>query len=402
MSRRLRIGFFTDSYLPVTHGVEVSIETFRRNLERAGHKVFVYAPAVPGYTDTNRRVFRFKSIRVIDTPEMRLAFPVVEGGNIRNLTRFPLDVVHVHTPFTVGLLGKYIASHQHIPIVYTHHTHYPEYAKAYLKERVVLPFLAKSLSAWFSNISDAVIAPSPKIKALLKAYGVQKPIHVLPTGIRLQQFRRTRTCARKARALRMRLAIAAHVPVLLFVGRLGREKNIEFLIRAFAELRKIQPEGVFVVVGDGPIREQLKALVTRLALKKSTVFTGSVAHAQIAAYYQAADLFVFSSLTDTQGIVLLEAISSGLPVVALRDEAFTLMVKNRRNGILLRPDVSPELFAKRLAGLLRNRAQWRRFSVASTRIAREFSEAKQARRLTRLYESLVDAADECRELLEGR
>jgi 1,2-diacylglycerol 3-alpha-glucosyltransferase len=389
MIPRLRIGFFTDSYLPATHGVEVSIETFRRNLERAGHQVFVYAPAVPGYTDSNRRVFRLKSIRVIDTPEMRLAFPVVEDGNIRELTRLPLDTVHVHTPFTVGLLGKYIATHQHVPIIYTHHTHYPEYAKAYLKERVVLPFLAKSLSAWFSNISDAVIAPSPKIRALLRSYGVQKPIYVLPTGIRLQQFRRTRTCARKARALRLRLGIAPVAKVLLFVGRLGREKNIDFVICAFAELKKMRREVRLVLVGDGPIRDQLKSLVTRLGLKEATSFTGSVAHAEIVSYYQAADLFVFSSLTDTQGIVVLEAIASGLPVVALRDEAFTSMVKNGRNGFLLRPDASHALFARRVAALLANQTRWRQFSAASVRIAREFSEEEQARRLTRVYDKCV-------------
>jgi 1,2-diacylglycerol 3-alpha-glucosyltransferase len=389
MTPRLRIGFFTDSYLPATHGVEVSIETFRRNLERAGHQVFVYAPAVPGYTDSNRRVFRMKSIRVIDTPEMRLAFPVVEHGNIRELTQFPLDIVHAHTPFTVGLLGKYIATHQHVPIIYTHHTHYPEYAKAYLKERVVLPFLAKSLSAWFSNISDAVIAPSPKIKALLRAYGVQKPIYILPTGIRLQQFRRTRTSARRARALRRRLGIVPGAEMLVFVGRLGREKNIEFVIRAFAELRKRRREVTLVLVGDGPIRDQLESLATRLALKNATIFTGSVSHAEIASYYQAADLFVFSSLTDTQGIVVLEAIASGLPVVALRDEAFTSMVKNGRNGFLLRPDASHALFARRVAAVLENQTRWRQFSAASVRIAREFSEEEQARRLTRVYDKCV-------------
>lgn len=253
----------------------------------------------------------------------------------------------------------------------------------------MLPFLAKSLSAWFSNISDAVIAPSPKIRALLRAYGVQKPIYVLPTGIRLQQFRRTRTCARKARALRVRLGIAPGAKVLLFVGRLGREKNIEFVIRAFAELRKMRGEVDFVLVGEGPIRDQLKSLVTRLALKEATIFTGPITHAEIAPYYQAADLFVFSSLTDTQGIVVLEAIASGLPVVALRDEAFTSMVKNGRNGFLLRPDASHTLFARRSAALLENHAQWRRFSAASTRIARAFSEEEQGRRLTRLYDKFV-------------
>jgi glycosyltransferase involved in cell wall biosynthesis len=385
----VRIGFFTDSYLPATHGVEVSIETFRVNLEKAGHDVFVYAPAVPGYVDANQRVFRLKSIRVIDNPEMRMALPMVEDGSVRALTRVPLDIVHVHTPFTIGLLGKYIATHQHIPIIYTHHTHYPEYAKAYLKERVVLPFLARSLSAWFSNVSDAVIAPSPKIQTLLRAYGVHKPIYVLPTGIRLQQFRKTRARARRARALRMRLGIAPGSEVLIFVGRLGREKNIEFLIRAFAELRKMRRMVIFVLVGDGPIRDRLRALVTRLGLSEATIFTGPVAHAEMAGYYQAANLFVFSSLTDTQGIVVLEAIASGLPVVALRDRAFTSIVKNGRNGVLLQPGASPVRFAGRVAALLENQTQWRRFSAASVRIAQGFSEEEQARKLTRLYEKFA-------------
>ena len=384
----MRIGFFTDSYLPATHGVEVSIETFRTNLEKAGHKVFVYAPAVPGYSDTNRRVFRLKSVRVIDNPEMRLAFPVVEDGHIRELVRFKLDIVHVHTPFTVGLLGKYIATHQGIPIFYTHHTHYPEYAKAYLKERVVLPYLAQSLSAWFANLSDTVIAPSPKIKAILRTYGVRTPIHVLPTGLRLRQFRRTPTCARNARALRAQLAIGPGAKVLLFVGRLGTEKNIEFLVRAFEALRTIRRDVHFVLVGDGPIRNRLQSLVTRLALNDAVIFGGPVAHGKIAAYYQAADLFVFSSLTDTQGIVVLEAIASGLPVVALRDEAFTLMVKNGRNGFLVRPTASPMQFARRIAVLLQDERKWRTFAATSTQVAREFSEEEQARKLARLYETV--------------
>jgi 1,2-diacylglycerol 3-alpha-glucosyltransferase len=384
----LRIGFFTDSYLPATHGVEVSIETFRTNLEKAGHKVFVYAPAVPGYVDTNRRVFRLKSVRVIDNPEMRLAFPVVEGGSIRELARFKLDIVHVHTPFTLGLLGKYIATHQGIPILYTHHTDYPEYAKAYLKERVVLPYLARSLSAWFANISDAVVAPSPKIKALLRAYRVHKPIYVLPTGIELRRFRRTPTCARKARALRTRLAIGPGAKVLLFVGRLGTEKNIEFFVRAFDQLRATRRDVHLVLEGDGPIRRGLQSLVTRLALGDAVTITGAVAHEEVGPYYQAADLFVFSSLTDTQGIVVLEAIASGLPVVALRDGAFTLMVKNGRNGFLVRPTASPTRFASRIAALLQNQRKWQQFAAASARIARAFSEQEQARQLASLYDTL--------------
>jgi Glycosyl transferases group 1 len=148
-------------------------------------------------------------------------------------------------------------------------------------------------------------------------------------------FRRTQTWARKARALRARLGIIPTAKVLLFVGRLGREKNVEFLIRAFAALRPLRPDVRLVIVGDGPIRNHLESLATRLTITNEATLTGSVAHAEIALYYQAADVFLFSSLTDTQGIVVLEAIASGLPVIALRDEAFTLMVKDGRNGLLL-------------------------------------------------------------------
>lgn len=143
-----------------------------------------------------------------------------------------------------------------------------------------------------------------------------------------------------------------------------------------------------MLVGDGPIRRGLQSLVSRLALGDAVTLTGPVAHEEVAPYYQAADLFVFSSLTDTQGIVVLEAIASGLPVVALRDDAFTLMVKNGRNGFLVRPTASATQFASRIAALLQNQRKWQQFAAASARIARAFSEQEQARQLARLYDTL--------------
>jgi glycosyltransferase involved in cell wall biosynthesis len=387
----VRIGFFTDSYLPALHGVEVSIEAFRRSLQHAGHEVFVYAPAVPHYRDTNRRVFRLKSVRVIEKPEMRLAFPFVEHGRLRDLLRVRLDIVHAHTPFTMGLLAKHISVQQRIPIVYTHHTHYPEYAKAYLKERFVLPYLAQALSAWFSNISDAVLAPSPKIKRLLRTYGVTRPIHVLPTGIRLAQFRRTRTSQERARALRRRLGIDDAAKVLLFVGRMGREKNVEFLIRVFSELHAQRTDVVLILVGDGPVLPQLKSLANALRLG-DIVFAGAIPHAEIAAWYQASDLFLFASLTDTQGLVILEALASGLGVIALRDAAFTDIVSDRKNGLLIAPNASARVFARRVDMALRNAALRRAFAKNAHETACRFAEQEQAKKLSRIYERLVAQA----------
>jgi len=384
----MRIGFFTDSYLPALHGVEVSIEAFRHSLQRARHEVFVYAPAVPRYRDTNRRVFRFKSVRVIEKPEMRLAFPFAEHGHLRDLFRVRLDIVHAHTPFTMGLLAKHTAVRQRIPLVYTHHTHYPEYAKAYFRERLVFPYLAQALSAWFSNTSDAVLAPSPKIKRLLRTYGVTKPIHVLPTGIKLTQSCRTRTSREKARALRRRLGIADTANVLLFVGRMGREKNVEFLIRAFSELHAQRTDVAFVLVGDGPILPQLKSLARELRLA-DTVFVGAIPHDEIAAWYQMSDLFLFASLTDTQGIVILEALASGLGVIALRDAAFTDIVINGQDGLLIAPNASPRVFAGRVEMILSHPALRRRFATNALATAHDFSQDVQAEKLTRIYERLV-------------
>jgi glycosyltransferase involved in cell wall biosynthesis len=384
----VRIGFFTDSYLPALHGVEVSIEAFRKSLQKAGHEVFVYAPAVPHYRDTNRRVFRLKSVRVIEKPEMRLAFPFVEHGHLRDLLRVKLDIAHAHTPFTMGLLAKHVSVRQRIPLVYTHHTHYPEYAKAYLREPLVFPYLAQALSAWFSNTSDAVLAPSPKIKRLLRTYGVTKPIHVLPTGIKPTQFRKTRTSQDRARALRRRLDIDDSAKVLLFVGRMGREKNVEFLIRAFSELRAQHADVAFILVGDGPILPQLKSLAKELRLA-DIVFAGAIPHNEIAAWYQMSDLFLFASLTDTQGIVILEALASSLGVIALRDAAFTDIVINGKNGLLTAPNASPRVFAARVDMALSDPALRRVFARNARETARRFAEHEQAKKLIRIYERLA-------------
>jgi glycosyltransferase involved in cell wall biosynthesis len=384
----VRIGFFTDSYLPALHGVEVSIEAFRQSLEKAGHEIFVFAPAVPGYTDTNPNVFRLKSLRVIEKPEMRLAFPFAERGHMRDLLQVKLDIVHAHTPFTLGLVARHISARQGIPLVYTHHTHYPEYAKAYLKDPLILPVLAQALSTWFSNLADEVIAPSPKIKRLLKTYGVTRPIHVLPTGVSLAQFRNTRVTHQRARALRKRLGIDRRATVLLFVGRMGREKNIEFLIRAFAELRNHRADVAFLLVGDGPFLPQLRLLAKRLGAR-DIVFAGAVEHEQVPVYYQAANLFVFASRTDTQGIVILEALASRIGVVALRDAAFTDMVIDGRTGLLVDPRASPRSFASRVTTLVDTPRLLRRFGKNALHMAGHFAEDEQAKKLSDIYQRLA-------------
>ncbi len=382
----MRIGFFSDSYLPAVHGVEISMEAFRTNLEKIGHEVFVYAPRSPGYKDKNPKVFRLESVRVVKEPEMRLAFPLAHEGKLKDIVNFKLDVAHAHTPFSLGLLGKFIATRQKIPFIYTHHTHYPEYAKAYFKEEFIIPKIAKAWSAWFCEMADAVIAPSHKIENLLRGYGVKKPIYILPTGIDLKFFKKTGKSRKSARSLRKKLGLSGKDKLLIFVGRIGREKNIEFLVKAAAAVSKKRKDVKFLIVGAGPYLQKYETAAKKLGLDNVT-FTGAVPHKNLPFYYQAADLFIFASLTETQGIVILEAMASGLPVIALKDDAFKGIVADEKNGFLVDAESSPKFFIDKALEILDDGALHGKFSRASLKIAANFSEEKQAEKLAGIYKN---------------
>ncbi|MDE2001792.1 MAG: glycosyltransferase [Patescibacteria group bacterium] len=383
----MRIGFFTDSYLPTVHGVEISIDTFRKDLEKLGHKVFVYAPYTPGYKDKSREIFRMDSVRVIRKPEMRLAFPIVHDGNLRKLIDFKLDIVHAQTPFSMGLLGKFVSERQKIPLVYTHHTDYVNYAKAYFKKETFLPPIARSWSVLFSNLSDAIVAPSPKIKHELLRDGVTQPISIVPTGINPKLFAPTHELNHRAQQLKKSLGLSPDDDVIIFVGRMGAEKNVPFLLRSYRELIRSGSRANLLMVGDGPDLKKYRNFAKKHKLDRM-LFTGQVPHDRIPSYYRMADLFAFPSLTETQGIVVLEALASGLPAIVLKDEAFAGVVADNMNGLVV-PRHSPKLFADRMHRALSNAALYNRLSRSAVRTAREFSESKEAQRLAALYKKLL-------------
>jgi 1,2-diacylglycerol 3-alpha-glucosyltransferase len=387
----MRIGFFTDSYLPIVHGVVVSIETFRKVLEEMGHQVFIYAPEHPSYKDKTPNVFRFKSKRIIKKPEMRYAFNFLPVNcKFKKISHFKLDIVHAHTPFAMGFLAKYISKRQLIPLIYTHHTDYPEYAKYYFKEKLFLPYLARAYSVWFANLSDAIIIPSLKVKEDLLDYGVKKniPICTLQTGVNLKLFRKS---LKNRRALRKKLNISPEKKVLITVSRLGREKNIEFLIKSFAKIKKKKKDILFLIVGDGPDSERLEKMARRMKITDSVIFTGAIPHKEIPAYYQSSDIFIFASLTDIQPIVILEALACGLPTVVLKDKAFTDVVLDNKNGFLIDGHFSNpiKLFSQKIIKILENQVLYKKFSISALKTGRSFSEKKMAENLLEIYKKQI-------------
>lgn len=384
----MKIGFFTDSYWPARHGVQVSIDSFADKLEEMGHEVHIYTTYSPGYKDHRHRVTRLKSIRFMKKPELRVALPFVHEGDMASVMKHKFDLVHAHTPFGLGILGKLVSKYQKIPIVYTHHTDYVEYSKFYLKDKVLLPRVAKKITAWFANGADVVIAPSEKIRKNLISYGTNSEIFVLPTGINIKYFKKTKTSLAAAKKLRKKIGIEPKDKVVLFFGRIGKEKNIDFIIKSFSKLKKMNPDTKLVIGGDGKHLDNLKKLAKSLKLENDIIFSGFVKEEEKKLFFQMADVFAFASHTDTQGIVILEASASGLPVVALKDDAFAGMVINGVNGFDVASN-SQLSFARKINKIISNKALATKMGQSSFKVASLFSEYEQTKKLEAIYQGLI-------------
>lgn len=382
----MKIGFFTNTYLPVPYGMEVSIESFRKNLEKLGHEVFVFAPYYKGYEDKNPRIFRFRAVKIFRKKEVYLPFPFLpKNRKLKDVLKIKFDIVHAHSPFSMGLFAKYISSKQRVPFVYTHHIQYAEYAKLYFKKRLTPPSLVKLWNRWFSNLADLVIVPSSKIKHNLEEYGIRKKIAVLATGINTKIFKTSKSAKK---LLKKKIKIPSKNKILLFVGRIEIEKNPDFLIEVLCRVLQFRKDIVLLMIGEGSHVKNLKKKAKKLKVDKSVIFLGKIPHSKIAFYYQGADIFVFSSLTETQGIIMLEAAACGLPIVALYDKVFTNVVQNKKNGFLIRKENS-DIFAKQILYILNNHVIYNRFSSSSRKIARHFSELKQTKKLLKIYQTLL-------------
>lgn len=323
----MRIGFFTDTYTPQINGVVSSIRLFADALERQGHEVYIFAPT-PRQAGDGPRVVRVPSVPFAFQPEMRLA-SLYSQHAYRLAHRANLDVIHSHDPFAIGLFGLAVAKRFRLPYVHTYHTLYPEYVH-YVWETRFTRAMAERLSRDFCDQCDLVLAPSTKIERALADWGVTAPVVKLPTGVDAQRF--GSTSADAVAGFRARFGIPEGDRLLIFVGRLGLEKNVDLLIEAMAHVAT--PGARLLLVGDGPYRPELEAHIARLGLKERVTFTGYLQRDDVAAAYAASEAFFFASTSETQGLVVAEAMASGLPVVAVNDLAIADAVEDGVNGFL--------------------------------------------------------------------
>jgi glycosyltransferase involved in cell wall biosynthesis len=360
----VRVGLFTNNYLPFCGGVTVSVETLRRGLEARGHEAWVLAPRFPGADDASPRTLRYPSIPAATYPEFSLAIPC-SPRLTRRVRALDFDVFHAHHPFLLGPAARRLARRQGRPLVFTYHTRYDKYAHYVPLSRKLVEAAARRLSTRFAARADAIIAPSAVLRDELRARGVRAPIAVVPTGVDLDRFTPgDRVAARRARGLDEAALI------VLYVGRLDREKSVDRVLMAFERIAGTVAHARLVLVGQGTRGEELRRLAAGLHAAGRVSFTGVCPHAELPDYYRAADLFLFASETETQGLVLAEAAACGLPAVAVDAPGCAEAVHDGDTGVLTKGD--PAALAEAAIGLLVDPA--RRAAMAAR--ARQLAERR--------------------------
>lgn len=379
----MRVLMVSDVYFPRVNGVSTSIETFRQTL--VGHGVEVRL-VVPRYHDEPEEagIVRVPGRPIPGDREDRLV-------GWRAMHRAVLaaaqdcDLIHIQTPFIAHYAGLKAARTLGLPVVATYHTLFEEYLQHYAP---ILPAgwlkaQARAFSRRQCNALDAVIVPSTAMRERLESYGVTSPLQVLPTGIPLARFARG-----NGPAFRVRHGIALGRPVALFVGRVAHEKNIGFLLEALVHARRLRPEVLLVVAGEGPAMADLKAQVRALGLLGAVHFIGYLDRdRELPDCYAAADVFVFASRTETQGLVLLEAMAAGLPVIAIAEMGTIDILAPGRGAFCPPPEA--QAFGDMLGHFLNHADAWRHLAGEAPGYAAEWSDAAMAGRLATLYRNLA-------------
>jgi 1,2-diacylglycerol 3-alpha-glucosyltransferase len=381
----MRVGLFTNNYLPFRGGVTTAVETLRQGLTAQGHQVWVFAPAWRGPQADPEFVFRYPSVPAPTYPGFAVPLPFSRrlGRAARDLG---IDVFHAQHPFLLGVTARRLARATGRPLVFTYHTRYEKYAHYVpLPERLVAA-AAVRLASRFADSADLVIAPSARIADTLAQVGVRASISVVPTGVPLDLFRPgDRVVARRD------LGLPEGAPICLYVGRLDREKNVERVIEAFGSIADAVSDARLLLVGQGSHEAALKRLAAASPAGTAVTFTGSVAREALPPYYRAADLFLFSSETETQGLVLAEAHACALPAVAVHASGVDEVVRDGETGLLTKSDAQE--LADAAIGLLLDPTRRLGMGRAARELAeRDFSAARQVEAMVELYRRLLRAS----------
>lgn len=380
----MRIAQFTNSYLPVISGVVRSVSLFRKALTDLGHIVFVFAQE-NNYEDEEPFIFRYPSLPLPLQIEVSAAIPVSPFMD-RLFPALKPEVVHTHHPVLLGQAAVSKAEEFDLPLVFTFHTQYREYTHYVpLPQESVQKFLREAVDNWLRDYMrkcQHIVVPSQSmLDILMRDYGLRSRYTIIPTGIDLEPYREA-----DGEWLRAEMGWEDE-RVMISIGRLTQEKNWRTLIQAAALVIRDRPVLRVVILGDGPERKNLEDLTSQLGISQYMTFTGEVPFSQVPQYLKAADFFGFASTSETQGLVTLEALSAGLPVIAVEATGTQDILEHDRQGKLVEDD--PEALAVAIRNLLDDEDQIGRFQSAALERAKKFDIQLLAKRTVDVYQQAI-------------
>jgi len=382
----VRVLFVSDVYFPRVNGVSTSIRTFRQDLATCGVETLLVVPSYvqSGAPPDEPGIMRVASSGIPKDPEDRRMRWGALNRLLGTIPRDQVDVVHIQTPFVAHYAAARFARNNGLPCVATYHTFFEEYLHHYVP---VLPhgigrYVARRFTRSQCADVQALIAPSDPMRDKLLEYGISTPIHVLPTGLPADRFN-----PGIPQRFRSEQGIPADRPLVTYVGRVAHEKNIEFLVHVFSHVRKVVPRAMLVIAGEGPAREPLRQMVARLGLEKDVHFAGYLdRNTGLLDCYAAANVFIFASRTETQGLVLLEAMAQGAPVVSTAELGVRSVLKPGCGALVVEEKL--QQFADAVVRVLQDESLRTDLAERGRSYARTWSSAIMARRLADLYESL--------------
>jgi 1,2-diacylglycerol 3-alpha-glucosyltransferase len=386
----MRIAFYTNTYYPVISGVVRSVSSFRQALSDLGHAVFVFAPQAPQTDDLEPYIFRYPSLDLGLPGEITATIPIWSFAD-KLLPPLKLDVIHSHHPILLGNVAANKAEELNLPLVFTFHTQYREYSHYVpLTQEIVQEFVKDVIDTWlveYIKRCQHIVVPSESIRKLLaEEYGVTERVTIIPTGLDLKVYQRADgEAVRQARGWE-------DDQIIISAGRLASEKNWETMLRAMPAVIQSIPNVRLVIAGEGEDRASLEKLAGQLGIQERVEFAGKVSFDDMPAFLKAADLFCFASITETQGLVTLEAMAAGLPVVAVDASGTRDVVENDREGLLTAND--SQALSEALLNVLTDEDLRMRFTEAAGDKARQFSIEEQAHKLLGVYETAIEARKE--------
>ncbi len=335
----MRIGLFTDSYPPYINGVSTSVAMLKKALEKKGHTVYVVTVsnnALKYEYDEDEKIVKVPGIPIgIYDYRLSRIYPLTMINTMKN---WNLDVIHSHTEFGIGILARLVAKQFDIPLVHTYHTLYEDYTHyithGYFDKssKKIVEYLTKF---YCDKTATELIVPTNKIYKLFKEkYEFQKNIHIVPTGIEVERFYTENVDKSYVQTLRKKLKLQKKDFVILFVGRLASEKNVEFLLNAQRKLIEKHPNIKLLIVGDGPDKKKYEQLAKDLKISQNVIFNGKAAWEEMPFFYHCADVFATASTTETQGLTVIEAMAAGVVPLCIKDESFLGTVTNELNGLI--------------------------------------------------------------------